>query len=53
MNILQTMPVNMVNAIRLQINASGKQLDNNTPRKMSPEADLNLNLSSVFPQPVT
>ena len=31
MDILQIMPVNMVNAIRLQINASGKQLERNTP----------------------
>ena len=30
MDMLQIMPVNMVNAIRLQINASGKQLDSNT-----------------------
>ena len=53
MNILHIMPVNMVNAIILQINVGGKQLDNNTPRKMSPEAELNLNLSSVFPQSLT
>ena len=31
MAILQIMPVNMVNALRLQINASGKQLERNTP----------------------
>ena len=31
MDILQIMPVNMVNASRLQINASGKQVDSNTP----------------------
>ena len=30
MDMLQIMPVNMVNAIRFQINASGKQLDSNT-----------------------
>ena len=30
MDMLQIMPVNMVNEIRLQINASGKQLDSNT-----------------------
>ena len=40
----------MVNAARLQINASGKQFDSNTLWKMSSEAELNLNLSSVFPQ---
>ena len=31
MDILEIMPVNMVIAIRLQINANGKQLDSNTP----------------------
>ena len=31
MDILQVMPVNMVNALRLQINASGKQRERNTP----------------------
>ena len=31
MDILEIMPVNMVNAIRLQINANGEQLDSNTP----------------------
>ena len=31
MNLLQIVPVNMVNAIRHQINASGKQLDSNNP----------------------
>ena len=30
MDMLQIMPVNMVNEIRLQINTSGKQLDSNT-----------------------
>ena len=48
MDMLQIMPVNMVNAIRLQINASGKQLDSNTSCKMFPESELNLNLSSVY-----
>ena len=31
MDILEIMPVNVVIAIRLQINANGKQLDSNTP----------------------
>ena len=31
MDILEIMPVDMVIAIRLQINANGKQLDSNTP----------------------
>ena len=53
MDILQIMPVNMVNALRLQINASGKQLERNTPWNMSPEGELNLNLSSAFSQSVT
>ena len=52
MNILQIMPVNMVNTIRLQVNASGKLLDSNIPSKMSPEAELNLNVSIAFPQSV-
>ena len=43
----------MVNALRLQINASGKQLERNTPWNMSPEGELNLNLSSAFSQSVT
>ena len=43
-------------AIRLQINANGKQLKivgSNTPWEMSPEAELKLNLSSVFPHSMT
>ena len=31
LDILQIIPVNMVNAIRLQSSASGKQVNNNTP----------------------
>ena len=50
------MPVNIVNAIRLQINVNGKQLIiicDNSPWKMSSKAEVKLNLSSIFPQSVT
>ena len=53
MDILQIMLANIVNAIRLQINSNKKHLHSNTPWKMSPEAELNLNLSSVFAHSVT
>ena len=46
------MPVNIVNAIRLPWKIAHNKLVA-IPLKMTPKAELNLNLSSMFPQSVT